>query len=78
MSMKTVTETAELGGYTLNRGDVVMCSTRPVHLDPEIHEQPHEYIPTRYLTQKKFTKNGKPVANHTMPFGGGLAMCEGR
>ena len=76
--LKVVTEMTELGGYTLNRGDVVMCSTRAVHLDPEIHEQPTEYIPTRYMTQKKFTKNGKSVANHTMPFGGGLAMCEGR
>ena len=78
MSLRGVVETTELGGYTLNRGDLVMCSTRNVHLDPEIHERPNEYIPTRYMTQKKFTKDGKSVINHTMPFGGGLAMCEGR
>ena len=71
-------ETTELGGYTFDRGDEVVCSARTVHLDPEIHEQPNEYIPTRYMTQKKFTKNGKTVMNHTMPFGGGVSMCEGR
>ena len=71
-------ETTELAGYTLNQGDLIICSTRPVHLDPEIHEQPTEYIPTRYMTQKRSMKDGKPVTNHTMPFGGGLAMCDGR
>ena len=78
MSSRVVMETTELGGYTLNRGDLVMCSTRTVHLDPEIHDHPTEYIPARYVAQKKFTKNGKPVMNHTMPFGGGLGMCDGR
>ena len=78
MSIRTVVGTTELGGYTLNRGDEVMCSARTVHLDPEVHERPNEYIPTRYMTQKKFTKNGKPVTNHTMPFGGGVSMCHGR
>ena len=71
-------ETTELGGYTFNRGEEVVCSTRAVHLDPEVHERPNEYIPMRYMTAKKFMKNGKPVANHTMPFGGGVSMCEGR
>ena len=78
MSIRAVMETTELGGYTFNRGDEVVCSARTVHFDPEIHEQPNEYIPTRYMTQKKFMKNGKPVMNHTMPFGGGVSMCEGR
>ncbi|KAF9646400.1 cytochrome P450 [Thelephora ganbajun] len=78
MSIRTVMDTTELGGYTFNRGDEVVCSIRTVHLDPEIHEQPNEYIPTRYMTHRKFTKNGKPVTNHTMPFGGGVSMCEGR
>ena len=78
MSIRVVTETTELGGYMFDRGDEVVCSARTVHLDPEIHERPDEYIPTRYMTAKKFTKNGRPVANHTMPFGGGVSMCEGR
>ena len=78
MSIRAVLETAELGGYTFNRGDEIVCSARAVHLDPEIHERPDEYIPTRYMTQNKFTKHGKPVMNHTIPFGGGISMCEGR
>ena len=78
MSIRAVLETTELGGYTLNQGDQVVCPARPVHLDPEIHERPDEYIPTRYMTLKKSTKNGKPVMNHSLPFGGGVSMCEGR
>ena len=78
MSIRAVMETTELGGYTFSQGDEVVCSTRSVHLDPEVHERPNEYIPARYMMQKKFTKNGKPVMNHTMPFGGGVSMCEGR
>ena len=78
MSIRSVTETTELGGYTFNPGDEILCSTRTVHLDPEVHGRPNEYIPTRYMTQKKFTKNGKLVTNHTMAFGGGVSMCGGR
>ena len=73
-------ETTELGGYshTFSRGDEVVRSTRTVHLDPEVHERPNEYIPARYMAQKRFTKNGKSVMNHTMGFGGGVSMYEGR
>ena len=78
MSIRAVMETTELGGYTFSRGDEFVCSTRTVHLDPEDHERPGEYILMRYMTQKRFTKNGKSVTNHTMGFGGGVSMCEGR
>ena len=78
MSMRAVVGTADLGGFTFNQGDEVVCMTRTVHLDPEIHERPDEYIPTRYMTEKKFTKNGRPVVNHSIPWGGGVSMCEGR
>ena len=78
ISIRTVTEKVELGGYTLDQGDEITCSARTVHLDPEVHERPDEYIPTRYMTAKKFVKNGRPVPNHTLPFGGGVSMCEGR
>ena len=71
-------ETADLGGFTFHQGDEVVCMVRMVHLDPEIHERPDEYVPTRYMTEKKFMKNGKPVMNHSMPWGGGVSMCEGR
>jgi cytochrome P450 len=78
MSIRAVKETADLGGFTFDRGDEVVCMVRMVHLDPEIHERPDEFVPTRYITEKKFMKNGKPVMNHSMPWGGGVSMCEGR
>ena len=78
MSIRAVKERADLGGFTFHRGEEIVCMSRMVHLDPEIHERPDEYIPTRYMTETKFTKDGKPVMNHTIPFGGGVSMCEGR
>jgi len=78
MSIRSVVEKVDLGGFTFDRGDEIVCMTRMVHLDPEIHERPNEYIPTRYMTERKFTKNGKPVMNHSIPWGGGVSMCEGR
>lgn len=78
MSIRAVVDTVDLGGFTFDRGDEIVCMTRMVHLDPEIHERPDEYVPTRYMAEKKITKNGKPVMNHSMPWGGGVSMCEGR
>lgn len=78
MSIRAVMDAIEFGGYTFDRGDEIVCALRMVHLDPEIHERPEEYIPRRYMTEKKFKKNGKPVMNHSIPWGGGVSMCEGR
>ena len=71
-------ETTDLCGFTFEQGDEIVCMTRMVHLDQEIHERADEYVPTRYMMEKKLTKNGKPVMNHSMPWGGGVSMCEGR
>ena len=78
MSIRRVTEPVELGGYRFDKDDEIVCVTRSVHLDEEIHENASEYDPRRYMRQKRFSKNGKTVANHTMPWGGGVSMCEGR
>ncbi|KAF9642040.1 cytochrome P450, partial [Thelephora ganbajun] len=67
-----------LGGYRFDEGDEVACVTRSVHLDEEVHENALEYNPRRYMDQKRFSKNGKIVANHSMPWGGGASMCAGR
>ena len=77
-SIRRVTEPAELGGYRLNVGDEVACLARLVHFDEEIHENASEYDPMRYMTEKRLSKNGKTVVNHTMPWGGGVSMCPGR
>jgi len=78
MSIRRVTEPVEFGGYRFDRDDEIVCMTRSVHLDKEIHENAAEYDPGRYMKQKGFSKNGKLVVNHSMPWGGGVSMCEGR
>ena len=78
MSIRRVTEPVEFGGYHFDRDDEIVCVTRSVHLDEEIHKNASEYDPRRYMNQTKFSKNGKPVVNHSMPWGGGVSMCEGR
>jgi hypothetical protein len=75
---RRVTEPAELGGFHFNKGDEIVCVTRSIHFDEEIHENAREYDPRRYMGEKKFSKDGKIVANHSMPWGGGVSMCEGR
>jgi len=78
MSIRQVTEPAEFGDYRFDRDDEIVCMTRSVHLDEEIHENAPEYDPRRYMKQKRFSKHGKTVTNHSMPWGGGVSMCEGR
>ncbi|KAF9642831.1 cytochrome P450 [Thelephora ganbajun] len=78
MSIRRVTEPVEPGGYRFDEGDEIACMTRSVHMDEEIHENALEYDPRRYMNQKTFSKNGKIVTNHSMPWGGGVSMCTGR
>ena len=78
MSIRRVTEPVEFGGYRFDTDDEIICMTRSVHLDEEIHENASEYDPRRYMRQKRFSKNGKIVTNHSMLWGGGVSMCEGR
>lgn len=78
MPMRRVTEPVELGGYRFDTDDEILCLTRSVHFDEEIHENPWVYDPRRYMGEKQFTKNGKVVVNHSMVWGGGVSMCEGR
>jgi len=78
MPIRYITEPAELGGYRFKSDDEIVCMTRSVHLDEEIHKNASEYDPKRYMKQKTFSKNGKTVMNHSMPWGGGVSMCGGR
>ena len=78
MSIRCVTEPVKFGDYRFDKGDEIVCIIRSVHLDEEIHENASEYDPRRYMKQKKFSKNGKTVTNHSMPWGGGAFICRGR
>ena len=78
-SIRRVTTPTEFGGYRFNVNDELVCNTRTIHLDEDIHEKPFDFVLDRYVDgHKKYTKNGNPVPNHSMPFGGGVSMCEGR
>ncbi|KAF8579492.1 cytochrome P450 [Ramaria rubella] len=78
-SIRRVVAPVEFAGFHFEAGERLICVTRSVHLDEEIHPDPHEFRSERYADgQNKFKKNGKIVPNHTMPFGGGDSMCEGR
>jgi cytochrome P450 len=78
-SLRKVMRDTVLGGYQLRAGARVVCYTRAVHLDEEVHECAGEYEPARYMNAGQVhIKDGRRVANHSMPFGGGVSMCEGR
>ncbi len=77
-SMRRVTAPVTLGGCQLRPGEKVICATRQVHLDDEIHPGADEFNMRRYLDPPRPMKDGKLVPNHSMPFGGGVSMCEGR
>jgi cytochrome P450 len=78
-SMRNITRDAVLGGHHVKQGERVICFSRAVHLDDDLHEDAARYEPARYVDAAKVrTKDGKRVANHSMPFGGGVSMCEGR
>ncbi|KAK7944493.1 hypothetical protein WMY93_000221 [Mugilogobius chulae] len=54
-----------------------------VHIDPEIHPDPHTFKYDRFLTPEgtrktDFYKGGKRVKHYTMPWGSGVSMCPGR
>jgi cytochrome P450 len=78
-SIRLVMRDTSLGGYTLQAGQRLLCFPRMVHLDDEIHENASAFNPTRFMdTDKMRTKDGKRISNYSMPFGGGVSMCEGR
>ncbi|KAI8990620.1 cytochrome P450 [Trametes punicea] len=77
-SIRRVTRPVQLGGYELREGDEVVCATRYVHVDDQIHSDAATFDIRRYLEPPKPMKDGRLVPNHTMPFGGGVSKCEGR
>ncbi|XP_053121538.1 7-alpha-hydroxycholest-4-en-3-one 12-alpha-hydroxylase-like [Hemicordylus capensis] len=86
--IRVVKEDMELnmnGGrvYSLRKGDKLgIFPYTAVHMDPDIHPQPHVFKYDRFLsldgTKKEFFKNGEKVKYYTMPWGAGVSMCPGR
>lgn len=77
-SIRRVVMPVELGGYHFEAGERVATATRMVHLDDEIHPDAKSFRMDRYVNFQMPSKNNKPVSNHTLAFGGGVSMCEGR
>lgn len=78
LSIRQAENETIIGGYKITKGDYVVCATRSIHMDGDIHENPTEFVPNRYDKPTKFIKNNRVIPNHSMPFGGGVSMCEGR
>lgn len=70
--------------YFIRKGDrMAMFPYSAVHIDPEIHPDPHSFKYDRFLNpdgSKKtdFYKQGKKVRYYNMPWGAGVSMCPGR
>ncbi|KAG8932688.1 hypothetical protein FRC01_012737 [Tulasnella sp. 417] len=74
-SMRGVLEDTLLSGYTIKKGDTLVCLTRRVHRDENEFERAEEFVPTRFIG-----KDGKGTETeyNYMPFGGGVSVCSGR
>ncbi|XP_070775189.1 5-beta-cholestane-3-alpha,7-alpha-diol 12-alpha-hydroxylase-like [Enoplosus armatus] len=70
--------------YFIRQGDrMAVFPYSAVHIDPEIHPDPHSFKYNRFLnpdgTKKTdFYKAGKKVKFYNMPWGAGVSMCPGR
>ncbi|XP_066484353.1 7-alpha-hydroxycholest-4-en-3-one 12-alpha-hydroxylase-like [Tiliqua scincoides] len=75
--------TADRREYMLRKGDnVLLVPFIGLHLNPEIHPDPHTFKYDRFVkpdgTKKEFYKDGKKLKYPIMPWGGGPSMCPGR
>ncbi|KAI4905346.1 hypothetical protein NFI96_004630 [Prochilodus magdalenae] len=70
--------------YNIRKGDrVALFPYITLHMDPEVHPDPHTYKYDRFLTPEgakktEFYKGGKKLKYYTMPWGAGATMCPGR
>ena len=59
-----------LAGRGFPTGTLLMAAPLLVHLDPDVHEHPHEFRPERFL-------DTLPAPGSFIPFGGGSRRCLG-
>jgi cytochrome P450 family 135 len=62
----------ELLGYQIPAGSVLMVGIYLIHGDPEIHPEPEEFRPERFLNGRNLEQTGEWI-----PFGGGVRRCLG-
>ncbi|OMP11712.1 Cytochrome P450 [Corchorus olitorius] len=68
--LREVVEDTELNGYFIPKGWKVFVFQGAVHMDPEIHSNPQQFLPSRW-------DDFKPKAGTFQPFGAGSRVCPG-
>ncbi|KAF8216492.1 cytochrome P450 [Mycena galopus ATCC 62051] len=68
----------EYQGYLIPKGSTIYMNVWGIFHDPELFDNPEDFIPDRYLTENG-TKPGVDGSNlrPTLPFGGGRRICPG-
>ncbi|XP_011007366.1 PREDICTED: cytochrome P450 705A5-like [Populus euphratica] len=68
-------ENCKLGGYDIPKGITMIMNAYSIMRDPNIWENPNDFIPERFLTEQDNAK-GQNLQVY-LPFGGGRRMCPG-
>jgi hypothetical protein len=64
--------------YLMRKEDTVVLALPFLHYDDELYPEPNVFDHTRFLERKTYEKDGIPVKNAFLPFGGGISLCPGR
>jgi cytochrome P450 len=67
---RKLTAPAEIGGYAVPAGTMVLPAIAALHYREDLYPQPHEFRPERFL-------DGKADHYSWIPFGGGVRRCAG-
>ena len=67
---RRLTADAEIGGYTLPAGTIVVPAIAAIHARPDLYPEPDEFRPERFL-------DGRAESYAWIPFGGGVRRCIG-
>ncbi len=70
---RMVAKPVEIGGYALDRGDIVLMSPYVMHRDSRYYAEPDRFLPERWTSERK---TALPKFAF-FPFGGGARVCIG-
>ncbi|KAF2207330.1 hypothetical protein CERZMDRAFT_51311 [Cercospora zeae-maydis SCOH1-5] len=69
-------EDAEVEGYILRQGSVILMPVHLMHFNSEVFPDPHAISPERWTNTP--AERLKSMHNNMRPFGGGTSLCSGR